>query len=159
MSSITNMDINHTIHDLINNTTQGMGIKRTDIIIWIKSYITSNNLATRIIDQAISDVTDDEINMVIDSGLENGELIRPLGPNGPITLKHNVYPILTVASSEFTPVDKLIKDIIIRNNSFYYDTDAELKQMKKIYLMIKAGYLEANNQLEVRVSPNVVCVR
>jgi len=99
--------------------------------------------------------TDVQINDAIDQGLENGDYIAPLGPDGLIAISIAARPILMSVPDVYTSIYDVVAEVSAEYSYLYSGSHSEMGIIKRVYQMVQAGYLEANNKFEVRLSLNV----
>jgi len=149
------MDLIDLIDTTLNELGDGVGLSRQALVNHVAGYSSAYSQSLNRGGHNILAYTDAQINDAIDVGLKKGDYIQPLGPNGLIAISVIVHHILMSTPDVYTPVCDVVSEVSDEYGYLYSAPDAQLNILQRIYLLVRAGYLEANDKLEVRRSPNV----
>jgi len=121
---------------VLNEFSGGVGLSIEDI--------------TRYLKTEYPQITDNEINIMIEEGIKAGKLIELLGENGPIAIPEIVIPILQLSPNQFTNLTNYV-DVITK--TLHSENECHVL-ITKIETMIKLGYLKATIEFGIKVKLN-----
>jgi len=149
------MDLTDLINMAIDKLGDGVAVSRQALVNHVAGVSSAYSQSMNRDGRNIPTYTVAQINDAIDQGLKDDDYLQPFGSDGPIGIYAIVHPILISTPEEYTPVYDVVKEVSDEHGYLFSAPDAQVNILKRIYLLVSASYLEANDRLEIRLSPEV----